>query len=66
MTTIKVNAKKSEVSPFTKKLMKGLDLSLNRLLLMRCRNNGTFCFCDEDGNIVTVKARQVKQMMTEE
>ena len=64
MTTVKINAKRSEVSPLTKKLMNGLDLSLRRLLIMRCRNNGSFCFCDEKGNIITVKARDVKQMMS--
>lgn len=63
MTTVKVNANKSEVSPLTKKLMGGLDLSLRRLLLMRSRANGTFCLCDENGNIYTVKAKDVKQMM---
>lgn len=65
MTTVKVNANKSEVSPLTKKLMGGLDLSLKRLLLMRSRANGTFCLCDENGNIYTVKAKDVKQMMTQ-
>lgn len=65
MTTVKVNANKSEVSPLTKKLMGGLDLSLKRLLLMRSRTNGTVCLCDENGNIYTVKAKDVKQMMTE-
>ena len=42
MTTVTVNAKKNEVSSFTKKLMSGLDLSMQRLLTMRCRHNGTF------------------------
>ena len=65
MTTVKVNANKSEVSPLTKKLMGGLDLSLRRLLLMRSRANGTFCLCDENGNIYTVKAKDIKQMMTQ-
>ena len=65
MTTVKVNANKSEVSPLTKKLMGGLDLSLKRLLLMRSRANGTVCLCDENGNIYTVKAKDVKQMMTQ-
>lgn len=65
MTTVKVNANKSEVSPLTKKLMGGLDLSLKRLLMMRSRANGTFCLCDENGNIYTVKAKDVKQMMTQ-
>lgn len=45
--------------------MSGLDLSLRRLLLMRSRANGTVCLCDENGNIITVKAKEVKQMMTE-
>lgn len=65
MTTVKVNANNSEVSPLTKKLMSGLDLSLRRLLLMRSRANGTVCLCDENGNIITVKAKDVKQMMTQ-
>ena len=65
MTTVKVNANKSEVSPLTKKLMGGLDLSLKRLLLMRSRANGTVCLCDENGNIYTVKAKDIKQMMTQ-
>ncbi|MCF0200118.1 MAG: hypothetical protein HUK16_01930 [Bacteroidales bacterium] len=63
MTTVRVNAKKSEVSPLTKKLMNGLDLSINRLLVMRSRNNETLCFIDENGDIVNVKARKVMKMM---
>ena len=74
MTTVTVNAKKNEVSSFTKKLMSGLDLSMQRLLTMRCRHNGTFCFCDADGNIYcdadgniyTVKAKEVKALMEQE
>ena len=66
MTTVTVNAKKNEVSSFTKKLMGGLDLSLQRLLTMRCRSNGSFYFCDADGNIYSMKAKEVKAMMTEE
>jgi len=50
----------------TKKLMGGLSLSLQRLLTLRCRNNGSFCFCDANGNIYTVKAKEVKAMMTQE
>ena len=50
MTTVKVNAKKEEVSPLTKQLM-------------RSRHNGTMCFCDEKGNIYTVKAKDVKTLM---
>lgn len=65
MTTVKVNAAKSKVSPLTKKLMSGLDLSLRRLMIMRSRSNGTFCLCDENGNILTVKAKDVKQKMSE-
>ena len=57
MTTVTVNAKKNEVSSFTKKLMSGT---------MRCRHNGTFCFCDADGNIYTVKAKEVRAMMEQE
>ena len=66
MTTVTVNAKKNEVSDLTKKLMGGLDLSFRRLLMMRCRNNGSFCFCDENGNIYTVKAKDIKNMMMSE
>ncbi len=66
MTTVKVNAKKGEVSDLTKRLMGGLDLSFRRLLMLRCRNNGSFCFCDDKGNIYTVKAKEVKQMMMNE
>ena len=39
MTTVKVNAKKDEVSDLTKQLMNGLDLSFRRLLIMRSRHN---------------------------
>ena len=66
MTTVRVNAKKNEVSPMTKKLMGGLNLSLQRLLTLRCRSNGTFCFCDADGNIYTMKAKEVKALMGQE
>ena len=66
MTTVTVNAKKNELSSFTKKLMGGLDLSMQRLLTMRCRHNGSFCFCDADGNIYTVKAKQVRALMEQE
>ena len=66
MTTVTVKAKKNEVSSFTKKLMSGLDLSMQRLLTMRCRHNGTFCFCDANGNIYTVKAKEVKALMEQE
>ena len=66
MTTVRVNAKKNEVSPMTKKLMGGLNLSLQRLLTLRCRSNGTFCFCDAEGNIYTMKARELRAMMVEE
>ena len=47
----------------TKMLMTGLDLSFRRLVLLRSRHNGTMCFCDEKGNIYTVKAKDVKTMM---
>ena len=63
MTTVKVNAKKNEVSEMTKMLMTGLDLSFRRLVLLRSRHNGTMCFCDVKGNIYTVKAKDVKTMM---
>ncbi len=63
MTTVKVNAKKHEVSPSTRKLMAGLDISFQRLLSHRCRTNGTFCFSDEKGQIFTMKAREVKAML---
>ena len=63
MTTVKVNAKKNEVSDLTKMLMTGLDLSFRRLVIMRSRHNGTMCFCDEKGNIYTVKAKDVKTLM---
>ena len=63
MTTVKVNAKKNEVSDLTKMLMTGLDLSFRRLVVLRSRHNGTMCFCDEKGNIYTVKAKDVKTMM---
>lgn len=63
MTTVKVNAKKEEVSPLTKQLMCGLDVSFRRLVIMRSRHNGTLCFCDEKGNIYTVKAKDVKTLM---
>ncbi|MBR6877975.1 MAG: hypothetical protein IKM95_01145 [Bacteroidales bacterium] len=63
MTTVKVNAKKNEVSDLTKALMNGLDLSFRRLVLLRSRHNGTMCFCDEKGNIYTVRAKEVKTMM---
>ena len=66
MTTVKVNAKKNEVSDLTKMLMTGLDLSFRRLVIMRSRHNGTFCFCDADGNIYTVKAKEVRAMMEQE
>ena len=66
MTTVTVNAKKGEVSSFTKKLMGGLDLSMQRLIAMRCRHNGSFYLCDADGNIYTVKAKEVREMMTQE
>ena len=66
MTTVTVNAKKNEVSSFTKKLMSGLDLSMQRLIAMRCRHNGSFYLCDADGNIYTVKAKEVKAMMEQE
>ena len=66
MTTVTVNAKKNEVSSFTKKLMGGLDLSMQRLLTMRCRHNGSFCFCDANGNVYTVKAKEVRAMMEQE
>ena len=66
MTTVTVNAKKNELSSFTKKLMGGLDLSMKRLLTMRCRHNGSFCFCDADGNIYTVKAKEVRALMEQE
>ena len=51
MTTVTVNAKKNEVSSFTKKC---------------CRHNGSFYLCDADGNIYTVKAKEVKAMMEQE
>ena len=63
MTTVKVKAKKTDVSDLTQKLMKGLDLSYSKLLMGRCRSNGTFCFCDEQGRIFTVSAKEVKAMM---
>ena len=63
MTTVKVNAKKNEVSELTKQLMTGLDLSFRRLVIMRSRHNGTMCFCDEKGRIYTVRAKDVKTMM---
>ena len=63
MTTVKVNAKKNEVSDLTKMLMTGLDLSFRRLVIMRSRHNGTMCFCDEKVNIYTVKAKDVKTKM---
>ncbi|MGP1445973.1 MAG: hypothetical protein ACTTKO_00380 [Candidatus Limimorpha sp.] len=63
MTTVKVKAKKNEVSDLTKKLMEGLDLSFKRLLAMRCRTNGTFCFCDDKGRIYTVSAKEIRSMM---
>ena len=63
MTTVKVNAKKNEVSEMTKMLMTGLDLSFRRLVLLRSRHNGTMCFCDDKGNIYTVKAKDVKTLM---
>ena len=63
MTTVKVNAKKNEVSEMTKMLMTGLDLSFRRLVLLRSRHNGTMCFSDEKGNIYTEKAKDVKTMM---
>ena len=66
MTTVTVNAKKNEVSSFTKKLMGGLDLSMQRLLALRCRHNGSFGFCDTNGNIYTVKAKEVRAMMSQE
>ncbi|MBR5912119.1 MAG: hypothetical protein IKZ55_09050 [Bacteroidales bacterium] len=66
MTTVTVKAKKNEVSSFTKKLMSGLDLSMQRLLALRCRHNGSFCFCDAEGNIYTMKAKEVKALMTQE
>ena len=66
MTTVTVKAKKNEVSSFTKKLMGGLDLSLQRLITMRCRHNGSFYLCDADGNIYTVKAKEVKALMGQE
>ena len=66
MTTVTVNAKKNEVSSFTKKLMSGLDLSMQRLIAMRCRYNGSFYLCDADGNIYTVKAKDVRAMMEQE
>ena len=47
----------------TKQLMCGLDLSFRRLVIMRSRHNGTMCFCDEKGNIYTVKAKDVKTLM---
>lgn len=47
----------------TKALMNGLDLSFRRLVTLRSRHNGTMCFCDEKGNIYTVKAKEVKTMM---
>ena len=55
MTTVKVNAKKNEVSDLTKALMNGLDLSFRRLVLLRSRHNGTMCY--------TVRAKEVKTMM---
>ena len=58
MTTVKVNAKKNEVSDLTKMLM-----TFRRLVIMRSRHNGTMCFCDEKGNIYTVKAKDVKARM---
>jgi hypothetical protein len=64
MTTVKVNAKKHEMSDLTKKLMQGLDLSFKRLLKQRCKENGTFCF-SENGQIITVKAKEVRSMMRE-
>jgi len=63
MTTVKVNAKKNEVSDLTKQLMTGLDLSFRRLVILRSRHNGTMCFCDENGHIYTLKAKEVKTMM---
>ena len=63
MTTVKVNAKKNEVSPLTKQLMCGLDVSFRRLVILRSRHNGTMCFCDDKGNIYTVKAKDVKTLM---
>lgn len=66
MTTVTVKAKKNEVSSFTKKLMSGLDLSMQRLLALRCRHNGSFCFCDAEGRIYTVKAKEVKALMEQE
>ena len=63
MTTVKVNAKKNEVSDLTKMLMNGLDLSFRRLVLLRSRHNGTMCFCDDKGHIYTVKAKDVKTLM---
>ena len=56
----------SECQEVTKKLMSGLDLSMQRLIAMRCRHNGSFYLCDADGNIYTVKAKEVKAMMEQE
>ena len=63
MTTVKVNDKKEEVSPLTKQLMCGLDVSFRRLVIMRSRHNGTMCFCDASGNVYTVKAKEVRALM---
>ena len=63
MTTVKVNAKKNEVSDLTKMLMNGLDLSFRRLVILRSRHNGTMCFCGDKGHIYTVKAKDVKTLM---
>ncbi len=66
MTTVTVDAKKNEVSSFTKKLMSGLDLSMQRLIAMSCRQKGSSYLPDADGNIYTVKATKVRAMMEQE
>lgn len=63
MRRIKANARRSDMSDFTKRFVTGLEMSFNKLLQQRCRENGSFYFSNEQGQPVTVRAKEVRTIM---
>ena len=56
------NTKNNEMSDLAQQFKSGLNLSFRRLLVMRRRSNGSFCFCDAQGHVYTVQARDMKDV----
>lgn len=63
MRRIKTNAKKSDMSDFTKLFVSGLEMSFKKLLQQRCRENGSFYFSNDQGQPVAVSAKEVRTNM---